>query len=81
MKYVANPVVVDAHVITAADSIADDGSMPLRLDNGDHVHADPGMISRYRPVVGDYWVIQDGGYTYVNPKDVFERKYSPLEES
>ena len=24
---------------------------------------------------GDYWVIQPDSYVYLNPKDVFERKY------
>jgi hypothetical protein len=39
------------------------------------------MTARYMPVVGDYWVIQSDGYIYLNPKDVFERKYSPLADA
>lgn len=33
------------------------------------------MMARYTPVVGDYWVVQEDGYIYLNPRDVFERKY------
>ena len=38
------------------------------------------MCARMIPQVGDYWVIQSDGYVYLNPKDVFERKYRPLQE-
>jgi len=37
------------------------------------------MIARFEPQLGDYWVIQEDGYVYLNPKEVFERKYSPVE--
>ena len=30
------------------------------------------------PVAGDYVVTQEDGYQYLNPKEVFERKYSPV---
>ena len=39
------------------------------------VIATAAMTSRYRPKPGDYYVIQADGYPYLNPKDVFERKY------
>lgn len=39
------------------------------------------MISRFIPQAADYWVIQEDGYVYLNPKDVFERKYSKLPEN
>lgn len=50
----------------------------LQLDDGRIVTATPDMTSRMTPVVGDYWVVQSDGYVYLNPKSVFERKYSPV---
>lgn len=38
------------------------------------------MISRITPEIGDYLVMQEDGYKYFNPKDVFLRKYSRIEE-
>lgn len=35
------------------------------------------MLARYVPVIGDYVVVQADGYVYVNPRDVFLRKYRP----
>jgi hypothetical protein len=52
------------------------GGIPLTLDNGESVRADKGMLARFVPVAGDYWVIQSDGYIYLNPAAVFERKYS-----
>lgn len=115
MKYVANPVVVDAFKIrrlfvqdacgsaegeivcgepesahTPEAARGDVGmdhnfvrgtwyaeGLGLELENGKVVTATPEMTSRMTPVVGDYWVIQSDGYIYLNPKAVFERKYSP----
>ena len=37
-----------------------------------------GMVARHTPIPGDYVVTQADGYVYVNPKDVFERKYRSL---
>jgi hypothetical protein len=78
MRYQANPVIVDAFKVVDAGEMDKDGNVPLALDNGQNVTADGKMTARYRPVAGDYWVIQSDGYIYLNPKDVFERKYSPL---
>lgn len=78
MKYVANPVEVDAQIIIEVGPIEGNGSTKLNLQNGDVVTADKGMISRYIPKEGDYWVTQSDGYIYLNPKEVFERKYSPV---
>lgn len=85
MKYQANPVIVDAHKIVSINKPHAHGgiawwSVDLALENGENVTADYKMLARYTPVVGDYWVIQSDGYTYLNPKDVFERKYSPIGE-
>lgn len=79
MKYIANPVEVDAFKIVEVGPLADQGGgfRILKLEDGVLVQADKGMMSRMTPEVGDYWVIQADGYVYLNPKDVFERKYSP----
>jgi hypothetical protein len=82
-KYVANPVEVEAHVIGHVGPPQEGkglGRRVLRLDNDDYVVATPEMLSRMTPEVGDYWVIQSDGYVYLNPKDVFERKYRAKEE-
>lgn len=80
-KYVANPVKVEAFKIVKVHPLADQGGdfRVLELDNGQLVQADKGMLARMIPERGDYWVIQADGYVYLNPKDVFERKYHPDE--
>jgi hypothetical protein len=84
MKYVGNPVEVDAFKIKDIRQISARGTLELTLDDpeapADHPHivlATPEMTSRFIPDVGDYWVIQSDGYVYLNPTAVFERKYSP----
>lgn len=80
MQYRANPVIVDAFKIVDVGAFRhpENGSLPLALDNGENVIADVSMLSRYDPKPDDYWVIQKDGYIYLNPKDVFECKYSPV---
>lgn len=78
MRYIANPVEVEAHRIVDVYSSARSNCL-LRLENGVEVEATPEMTARTSPVVGDYWVIQSDGYIYLNPKEVFERKYRPAE--
>lgn len=75
MEYVANPVSVTAYKITEVRN-PEFGVIPLVLENGQVANATQEMISRMVPAVGDYWVIQSDGYVYLNPKEVFERKYS-----
>lgn len=74
--YVANPIEVTALRIVDAGAVDEAGGVALALENGENVYADAGMVSRMTPVAGDYWVVQADGYTYLNPKDVFERKYA-----
>jgi hypothetical protein len=74
MKYVANPVEVDAFKIVG---VIDAGC--YELENGEEFRTTAEMMSRISPNVGDYKVIQSDGYIYLNPKDVFERKYRPRE--
>ena len=76
MKYVANPVVVDAFKILDIKQKMSSSVLVLLLDNGEEAIADSDMTARYKPVVGDYWVVQSDGYEYLNPADVFQRKYS-----
>jgi len=84
MKYQANPVVVDAYRILHVGNEQADGSRQiLYANNAQEVHgvsASKEMLARYVPVPDDYWVIQEDGYIYVNPKAVFERKYSLVVE-
>lgn len=79
MKYQAKPVVVDAYVVSSVGPKDDSGGAELFfMHKAEPTHADAGMLARYTPVPGDYFVIQSDGYGYVNPKDVFERKYELL---
>lgn len=80
-KYRANPVIVDAFRIeqvipSTAENVAGDPPT-LVLQGGEHVKPAWDMLTRIKPVVGDYWVVQPDGYIYLNPKAVFESKYSP----
>ncbi len=82
MKYRANPVIVEAQRIKTVrgnkDSAAGGASSDFvcLLENGTEFRPHYTMTSRMTPVPGDYVVVQDDGYTYLNPKDVFERKYA-----
>lgn len=80
MKYQANPVIVDAEEIVDVGTTQDDGSLHIALRNGENFTADASMVSRITPKVGDYWVKQSDGYIYLNPKEVFLRKYRPVEQ-
>ena len=75
MKYIANPVQVEALRIESVGERLDDGRLQLRVEGGRTLYALPEMLSRMEPVAGDYWVIQSDRYMYLNPKAVFERKY------
>jgi hypothetical protein len=77
MKYQANPVVVDAFRIINVGPRDEHGAAVVTLDNGKRERADKGMLARFMPDAGDYLVVQSDGYKYLNPRAVFERKYSP----
>lgn len=79
MKYIANPIEVTAFKISAIIQYDISGNVEILLENGNKVIATPEMTSRLRPRTGDYWVQQEDGYIYLNPKEVFERKYSKAE--
>ena len=78
MKYRANPVEVNAYRITEVGPILDDGSRWITMTGNPASLASSEMMSRMTPAPGDYWVVQSDGYVYLNPKDVFERKYHPV---
>lgn len=75
MKYIANPVEVEAFKIVSVGTPNADCSVNVALDNGENQVATRDMCARYIPKEGDYWVVQSDGYVYLNPKEVFERKY------
>jgi hypothetical protein len=79
MKYRANPIEVDAFPILEVGPALTQGRR-LVLSTGEIVQANTGMLARYVPQPGDYWVTQDDGYSYLNPKAVFERKYGAVEQ-
>jgi hypothetical protein len=79
MKYIANPVVVDAWKITSVGTIVA-GDLYLEMENNGHMYASREMCARMTPKVGDYVVMQSDQYVYLNPKDVFERKYRMMQE-
>jgi hypothetical protein len=74
--HIANPVSVNARQIVGVH-LALDG-MNVGFSDGSFHMLNAAQISRHTPVIGDYIVTQEDGYVYVNPKDVFERKYSPI---
>jgi hypothetical protein len=78
MKYIANPVVVDAFKMVMVDAPGANGDRLVLLDNATNAMLTAEMAARYVPTVGDYWVVQADGYAYINPREVFERKYRPL---
>lgn len=81
MKYTANPVEVDAFRITKIESGEVHEDYRVTLEDGTVGVATGPMCARMKPSVGDYWVIQSDGYVYLNPKDVFERKYSQVKSA
>lgn len=87
MKAIANPVEVEYGVIESIP-VPDVGTLLDEPNAHFYVHVrwhpdfapklekiDSGMSARYVPIVGDYLVVQSDGYRYINPKEVFERKY------
>lgn len=77
MKYTANPVEVDAYEILGVGDSDNDGSFYVVVTERDPFKITREMAARMKPSPGDYVVVQSDGYVYLNPKDVFERKYHP----
>jgi len=84
--HVANPVRVKAARIVGVTDITkreekcgqSSPDLLLQLEDGRSFQADSAMTARYVPEPGDYLVEQEDGYVYLNPREVFERKYQPL---
>jgi hypothetical protein len=74
----ANPVRVNAWQIEDIEQPTSETGFVAVSATGQRQPLESGMIARYAPVPGDYVVTQEDGYVYVNPKDVFERKYRSL---
>jgi hypothetical protein len=95
MKYIANPVEVDAFkidqvspaskfkggVFKAGDVIepAVPDGFILMLENKNIVHANKEICGRMTPMAGDYWMIRPDGFASVCPCATFERNYHPAE--
>ena len=75
MKYIANPIEVDAERISKVLASTGETPMILKLESGKLYSPNAGMLARMTPIAGDYVVTQSDGYVYLNPKEVFERKY------
>lgn len=80
--HVANPVRVIAHQIVDIEVLQSElvkaVDVRVTLDNGTKTNISAEMRARYEPVIGDYLVEQEDGYLYVNPREVFERKYNAI---
>lgn len=77
MEYIANPVKVTALQIVEIREENYGYDIALRLEDDSIKSVGRDMLARYMPKPGDYLVTQEDGYTYVNPREVFERKYHP----
>lgn len=75
--YIANPVAVHAAVILAVQENAH-GAL-LTLHDGREYQASAEMLARYTPMQGDYLMTEEDSFEHVNPKDLFERKYRPMQ--
>jgi len=74
--YIANPVKVMAYAIRDVIRNGEEG-YSLTLSDGSEYTPSREMLARHIPETGDYLVRQEDGYTYINPREVFERKYRP----
>lgn len=86
MKAIANPVEVEYGLIlevTPPAVIGGPYSLLVGWGGTDirKEQADSKMCARMTPRVDDYMVIQSDGYVYLNPKEIFERKYSASPEA
>lgn len=81
MKYQANPVIVDAFKIIGIEPMENGDTIIRMEEQKDEFIATKAMTARIDVKIGDYMVVQSDGYIYLNPADVFKRKYSPLIEN
>lgn len=74
----ARPYHVTARTIGAVLGNNTGGGQLLQLNDGTTYVADTAMTARHFPTAGDYLVVGEDGYPYLNPADVFERKFEPI---
>lgn len=86
MKYVSNPVIVDAFEIVGMSEETDpNGNIHLYIkvsENGEvgHAIATPEMLARMKPSLGDYYVRQaSDGYECLFLKELLETMYSRMD--
>lgn len=77
MKYIAQPVIVDAYEILVVHQPTE-GSTKRQVDCTEDrtFFITPEMTSRITLEPGLFVVIQSDGYVYLNPPEVFYRKYT-----
>ena len=80
MKAIGKPVEVDFYEIRGWDTAGPDGNCFVHCSEGRSFLVTPAMTARAPVGTYHYVVVQADGYVYLNPKDVFERKYSPVTE-
>ena len=84
MKYIANPVEVTAAQIAGVEPQTGNvpsGHVTCIMYDATRVVLTPEQTVRYSPTIGDYIVTQSDGYVYVNPKAIFERKYTRVSDA
>lgn len=82
-KAVAKPVEVTFSEILSIEKHGEGGVWvldALHLADGTRFVPTPEQLARIDPKPGDYVVWQEDGYCYLNPKQVFERKYKSIDD-
>ena len=78
MKAVAKAVEVDFYEIESWAKPSEDGDRIVHCSEYRSFVITPAMTARVDDLNEfHYVVVQSDGYVYLNPKDVFERKYQP----
>jgi hypothetical protein len=80
-KYIANPAVVDAWKVTRVGEKDSSRGRRLEFLGRGPFYAHGAMLARINVQPGDYLVRTEDGYLYLNPGDVFEKKYRLTSES
>lgn len=78
--HVANPYPVFARRILHVAGSAPGGALNLTLTDGTPYTAGTEMTARHFPLSGDYLIVGEDGYAYINPSEVFEKKYHPIKD-
>jgi hypothetical protein len=76
--YQALPVIVAATQIKSIVSMPTSATIMAVCEDGSTHELSRENTSRYRPVLGDYIVILEDGFKYVDPRAVFERTHKRI---